>query len=273
MSGSEAPANRRVTPHARAVRGQINAVRVPKTAEVVAGALRSQIVRGELATGDALPREPELIAMFNISRPTMREAFRILESERLIEVRRGSRGGARVMSPETDNAAAQVGLVMQFRGVTVDSVYQARALMESSAIAAIKGKPEAELLERLEENLQVAREIVAGDSSEDNDLHVVSREFHTLLVDASGNGALSIFNDMICDIVDRGGAQFEKSRSREDFAKAQRIALKSHTRIYELLAAGDLEAADSLWRQHVSEVAESLARANPAGSTVLDLLS
>jgi len=257
---------------ARAGRRRNNAVRVPKTAEVVAASLRSRIVRGELATGDSLPREPELLAMFNISSPTMREAFRILESERLIEVRRGSRGGARVMSPQSGNAAAQVGLVMQFRGVTIDSVYQARALMESSAISAMRGRPDQTFLEQLQENLREAREILADDSNH-HELHVVSREFHSLIVDAAGNGALSIFNDMICDIVDRGGAQFERSRSAEEYAKAQRRAVKSHTKICDLLAEGDLEAADVLWRLHVSEVAINLARANPDGSTVLDLLS
>jgi GntR family transcriptional repressor for pyruvate dehydrogenase complex len=262
---SQATRGRDARPH--------RAVHVPKTAEVVAATLRARIVRGELAPGDSLPQEPELITLFNISRPTMREAFRILESERLIEVRRGSRGGARVMSPEIDNAAAQVGLIMQFRGVTVDSVYQARALMEAPAIAMMPVQPAAELLERLRENLDTARRIVSGDRPGNDELHVVSREFHSLLVDASGNGALTIFNDMICDIVDRGGALYERSRTAEDFSKAQRIALKSHTRIFELLAAGDMGEADTLWRKHVSEVAESLAWANPAGSTVLDLLS
>src|SRR5256885_7189092 len=71
-------------------------VRVPKAAELVAGHVRSQIVRGELSEGDALPPESALMEQFDISRPTLREAFRILESEGLITVRRGARGGARV---------------------------------------------------------------------------------------------------------------------------------------------------------------------------------
>src|SRR5439155_5195777 len=66
------------------------AVRVPKTAELVAAHLRRQIVRGELKEGDALPPETALMEQFNVSRPTLREAFRVLESEALITVRRGS---------------------------------------------------------------------------------------------------------------------------------------------------------------------------------------
>src|SRR4051794_8165047 len=67
-------------------------VRVPKTAELVARRIRRQIVTGELKEGDALPPESQLMADFTISRPTLREAFRILESEALITVRRGARG-------------------------------------------------------------------------------------------------------------------------------------------------------------------------------------
>ena len=69
-------------------------VKVPKTAELVATQLRNQIVRGDLREGDALPPEAALMAQFGVSRPTLREAFRVLESEALISVRRGARGGA-----------------------------------------------------------------------------------------------------------------------------------------------------------------------------------
>ena len=69
-------------------------VRAPKTAELIASQLRGQIVRGELKAGDTLPPEITLMEQFGVSRPTLREAFRILETESLIDVRRGSRGGA-----------------------------------------------------------------------------------------------------------------------------------------------------------------------------------
>jgi DNA-binding FadR family transcriptional regulator len=50
-------------------------------AELVADRIRRQIIRGEVRAGDALPPETALMESFGVSRPTLREAFRVLEAE------------------------------------------------------------------------------------------------------------------------------------------------------------------------------------------------
>ena len=110
-------------------------IRVPKTAELVAAELRRKIVRGELAEGDALASEAALMAEFAVSRPTLREAFRVLESESLISIRRGARGGARVQLPNGNVAASYAGLVLEYRGTTLQDVYDARTYIEAPCAA------------------------------------------------------------------------------------------------------------------------------------------
>ena len=107
-------------------------LRAVKTGEMIAAYLRGKIVRGELAEGDCLPAEVELMHQFDVSRPTLREAFRILETESLIEIRRGARG-ARIIAPSIEVAARYVGLLMQTSGTTVADVYEARSLLEPVA--------------------------------------------------------------------------------------------------------------------------------------------
>jgi len=97
-------------------------VRAPKTAELIASLYRRQIVRGELRPGDTLPSEQHLMTQFGVSRPTLREAFRILEAEDLISVKRGSRGGARVTQPSLAVAARYVGLLLQVQDTTIADV-------------------------------------------------------------------------------------------------------------------------------------------------------
>ncbi|WP_459976700.1 FadR/GntR family transcriptional regulator, partial [Mycobacterium avium] len=88
---------------------------VERAAEVIAGQIRRRIIRGELGEGEALPTENELLIQFGVSRPTLREAIRVLESESLIEVKRGSRGGIRVSVPRVEIAAHYTGLMLEYR--------------------------------------------------------------------------------------------------------------------------------------------------------------
>jgi GntR family transcriptional regulator, transcriptional repressor for pyruvate dehydrogenase complex len=112
------------------------AVRSPKTAELVAGTLRRMVVDGQLKDGDYLPNEAELMAHFGVSRPTLREAVRVLESERLVEVRRGSRTGARVRVPGPEIVARPAGLLLELSGATIADVITARSGIEPTCPAA-----------------------------------------------------------------------------------------------------------------------------------------
>src|SRR3546814_19711195 len=74
-----------------------------------------------------------LIAEFEVSRPTIREAVRILESEGLVTVARGARGGARVSSPNYEMVARAAGITLQSQGVTIGDLYEMRTLNEPTA--------------------------------------------------------------------------------------------------------------------------------------------
>src|SRR3954452_20596846 len=99
--------------------------RPQKLAEHIADQLRGQIVRRELADGQYLPVESELCAHFGTSRPTMREAFRILEAEGLLVIRRGGRFGPQVHAPDPVVVARSMGLLLQHQAVDLSDVYDA----------------------------------------------------------------------------------------------------------------------------------------------------
>lgn len=83
-------------------------MRVPKIAELIAEQIRAEIVAQRVREGDALPSESDLMASFGASRPSVREALRILEFEGLIAIRRGMRGGAVAARPDEQNLASRV---------------------------------------------------------------------------------------------------------------------------------------------------------------------
>ena len=102
--------------------------------EQIADELRRLIVAGELDEGDSLGHEPDLIERFGVSRPSLREALRILEAEGLITVVRGVLGGVVVHRPDQRQTARTAALVLQARNVSLADVFDARTIIEPAAV-------------------------------------------------------------------------------------------------------------------------------------------
>src|SRR5262245_65248684 len=105
----------------------------------IADEIRRLVVSGKVADGDWLGHEPELVARFRVSRPSLREALRILEAEGLISVVRGVRGGVIVHAPDHRLAARTAALVLQARNVSLADVHHARALLEPAVVSVVAG--------------------------------------------------------------------------------------------------------------------------------------
>ncbi len=250
-----------VTPVARAIR-------VPKTAELVAGYVRRQIVRGELQEGDALLPETALMEQFGVSRPTLREAFRVLESEALLTVRRGSHGGARVHVPKGDVAARYAGFVLQYRGTTLADLLEARAVIEPPCAGMLASRRSAADLRRLRTAVDEADRAI-----EDPNLGIrLQHEFHSLVVDLAGNETVKVLVGMVSDIID--AATFSKvarDAGTPGERAAQHTGHRSHRRLVEYIEVKDAAAAEQLWRKHIVETTAWLTD-SPTASTVLELL-
>ncbi|OBF89584.1 GntR family transcriptional regulator [Mycobacterium sp. 852002-51152_SCH6134967] len=228
-------------------------VRSPKTAELVAGTLRRMVVDGQLKDGDFLPNEAELMAHFGVSRPTLREAVRVLESERLVEVRRGSRTGARVRVPGPEIVARPAGLLLELSGVTIADLMTARAGIEPMAVRLLAESGSAEAFDELDGLLE--EHVPSG--WQNDTLAETTGDFHRRVVELSGNATLSIIAGMLHEITVRHNAFLFKERrpvSRADFDKLMR----SYRKLMQLLRSGDGAAAEAHWRKHLDTARELL---------------
>ena len=125
-------------PRQPSTRGQRRAKPREKPQQI-ADELRRLIISGELDEGDSLGHEPELIERFGVSRPSLREALRILEAEGLISVVRGVQGGVRVHRPDQRLTARTAALVLQARNVSLADVFEARTIIEPAAVRLVAG--------------------------------------------------------------------------------------------------------------------------------------
>jgi GntR family transcriptional repressor for pyruvate dehydrogenase complex len=230
-------------------------VRAPKTAELIAADLRRRIVRGELSPGATLPPEIQLMGQ---SRPTLREAFRILETETLISVRRGSRGGAQVMPPDLSAAARSVGLLLQIQGTTVDDVIEARLVIEPHCARLLARRRTRRDLADLRATLEQVR-AAAADPAE---RPVPLRRFHELVLARSGGKTLAVQGAVLIELLAvhqrlTGGAAAQSP------ARVERT-LKACEKLVALVEARNLDGAEEHWRRHLDADAKPLGKGRPA---------
>ena len=242
---------------------KVPSVRVPKTAELVAARVRRQIVRGELEEGEALMSEAELMVEFGVSRPTLREAFRILEVESLITVTRGSRGGARVHAPDISVAARYAGLLLQYSGTTLEDVQSARLVIEPPVARRLAEKRGVAVVEVLRAHIEEEK-ASQGDAPAFAEL---STRFHELLVELSGSQTLTLVVGMLHDIVE-SHARLTITLSQNP--KSIPRAIRSHEKLVDLIEASDADGAEQHWHKHMSFIARNMLNA-VGRKTVVDL--
>lgn len=231
-------------------RSNAEAVRVPKTAELVARQIRNAIIRGELSDGDTLPAEAHLIAEFEVSRPTIREAVRILESEGLVTVARGARGGARISSPNYGMIARAAGITLQSQNVTIGDIYEMRTLIEPPAARLVAERNSETAVPVLRQHVETEMSLIKDRIS----AALAIAEFHRLMIEQAGNKSLIMISQAFAGLVEEHLKLAQRREPESDptvLEKRTRYGLKSHSKLVDLIEAKDGPAAEAHWREHM----------------------
>ncbi|MFC4944300.1 FadR/GntR family transcriptional regulator [Pseudonocardia sp. GCM10023141] len=245
-------------------------LRIPKAAVLAAESIRRRIVRGELRTDELLPPESELLRQFGISRPTLREAMRILESEGLISVKRGMHGGARVRAPDADSAAHYVAVLLEFNDTRLVDVHETQAVLEIGAVRVLAERAGAESVEVLRKLLDTEEDTL-GDAARFN---VASANFHAELVEQSGLQTMALMARMLSSIVRRHGVAVAAAQQPTG-SRPPRWQVTSHDvhrSVLDLILVRDGRRASELWLAHARANHRATLAALPK-NTVLDLFA
>jgi DNA-binding FadR family transcriptional regulator len=252
-------------------------VRAPKTAELIATHLRRQIVRGELTPGETLPPEVELMEQYGVSRPTLREAFRILETEALISVRRGSRGGAQVMAPDISVAARYMGLLLQIQGTTIDDLYQARMISEPACARLLAKRRTQQDLDDLNAIIDELKQVVdAGPEAvpDPGQWSGLTYRFHELVMERCGNRTLALQGAVLADIVATHlRVRVAQSLDETESPKRFRRLIKSYRKFVLLVETKDADGAEEHWRNHMEMAGKYLLKDELTNKPVVDLFA
>lgn len=237
----------------------------PKMAELVAAEIRREILRGEHAPGESISSEATLMERFDVSRPTLREALRLLEAQQLITVRRGSHRGPIATLPDAAISARSLALLLHLRKGTVADIYQFRAIFEP---------PAARMAATLatDDEIDVLRDILEAEYEAASDFSVftvLAWRFHSELVRLSGNVAMALVAESFERISRRHAVEY--MAAVDDSEGESQLSYRAHKHLVDLLADRHGDRAEAFWARHMVAAGERLL-ANIETLSIIELI-
>jgi GntR family transcriptional repressor for pyruvate dehydrogenase complex len=231
-------------------------IAVTTAVDATVDVLRDEIL--DLADGEWLGSEDDLLERLGISRPTLRQAARLLEAEELLVVKRGLNGGLFARRPSTDAVARIASVYLRAERTTVvDLARSWFLLLEQSARLAAE---EANAEERacLVEELADMRASIAPDDPQA--LFSATQTFALRLADLSHSPTARLFTRVLSTLIANAPA---------DLRPVPGLASLSHTkgsdlqRVAAAIRAGDGALAARNIRRHGEQVIRWLIEQMP----------
>jgi GntR family transcriptional regulator, transcriptional repressor for pyruvate dehydrogenase complex len=213
--------------------------------EGIVSQIRQLVAEGHIKPGDQLPSERELSEKLRVSRASVREAIRALESLGLVEIRIGA--GTYVASPAHTLLSPLASVTLQQRDVLLD-IFEARKTIEPEIAAFAARRAGAEEIERMEEILaEQARQIAAGDTGVEADT-----AFHALLAQAAKNKVFLKLNEAIVDSL------YETRERSLAIGGRPARSLQGHREILGAIRARDAARARTAMLAHLRAIEQNV---------------
>ncbi|RYF50459.1 MAG: FadR family transcriptional regulator [Comamonadaceae bacterium] len=222
------------------VRATMSAMKVVgrKTARLVAGQIVQDIGTEGLTR---LPSEAELLERYEVSRPSLREALRILEMYGVISIRPGPGGGTRVNQVASSQFASASSLYFHLLGLTLRNVLNTRLQVEP-------------LMARLASERVKSGVAWAPDEAEGSGENAESGSFHFSVARFTGDPILLLFADGLRSIYVDESADEKVPRNELPV---------SHDQISDAIRSGDSEKSERLMREHIRSYLDALEKNCP----------
>ena len=184
-----------------------------KVFQEVVAQIEEAILAGRIETGQTLPSERDLKAMFQISRGTLREALRVLEQKGLIEIRLGVGGGSVVRSVDAGSVSESLGLLIRSQKVSLNHLAEFREAVEGSIAAQAAERRSASDIRKLKDLLEVARSCVRTGHGRRAEFLEVDKQIHMTIAATTQN---PIYQSVLTSIHDNIHRYYDRFLSMDD---------------------------------------------------------
>ena len=227
-------------------------IRSNKAPQQIISQIRKLILEGKLLPGDKLSPENKLMEQFNVSKQTLREALRALEFIGLIEINKGTSGGARMVEMDSQIALELLANYLYFKKLSIHHLNEARKVMEpyAAGIAAesISDK-EKDMLKNLIE--QARKEYADGltTGAFNSDLR-----FHCVIANSTKNPLIILIVDFIESLMADTKSKIKPNK------KMLTSIVDAHERIYEAIVKKNPDRAREEMCRHITEVEDYMLK-------------
>ena len=219
--------------------------RILGASEQVASEIQHYIQREGLGPGDFLGREEDLAADFGVSRPTLREALKLLASGNLIRANKGPGGGIFValtadqgMSRSLSNAIA---MMLETNAVTLQELLEARLVLEVPLAGQAAYRADA----------GTVRELRAALAAEDE------AALHRIVAATAGNRMVQAFTDWVFEVLQPSLMEVIGS------AVVQSALVEQHEALIAAIEKGDAPRAERAMKEHLLYLGDVLRMVQP----------
>jgi GntR family transcriptional repressor for pyruvate dehydrogenase complex len=231
----------------------LKAVEKRRAYEDIVKQIRDLIEKGRLKKGDQLPTERELTDTFKVSRATVREAIRTLESMMLVESRQGN--GTYVLASSEEALVQPLAAALFHEKDDLMDIFYIRKLIEPSIAQLAAGSATRDEIKELEEILgKQEQDIENGVNSLETD-----SAFHTMLARMAKNRALGRLLLAIVDLL---------AQTREEYLQNEERAhssLRGHQKVLSDIKDGVCAAAKVAMLHHLDNVEELIFKKKKGG--------
>lgn len=208
--------------------------------------IEGAIARGELRPGQRLPSERELVTQFGASRPTVREALRVLESSGVIRSRPGDPNGPEILPFSPTGLAKQITRLAQIEEMSIAELVSFRMILDGSAnLLAARLRSDAELAE-IEQTLVVMENAIDRGFDQFSEADVA---FHDAVATASRNSLIQVCNKVVRGVV--LSLISDKLTRAHNSTELMRESLQHHQEVLQAIRDGDGPAAARISRQNL----------------------
>ncbi len=209
--------------------------------EQVISYIQENIDKNIFKIGEKLPTERSLAEQLNVSRGTLRDAFRVLESKKIIETRPG---GGRILLKAIDSIiSVEDDILVELKNSKMLDLIEARELLEVGMCALVCTRITDEEIQEIEDLLQRQKE--------ENDFSS-SSYFHLALAAACDNHVLENFIKLNMQLIKEVRDQNFINKNH------QSQAFEEHLELLNAIKERDILKSEQAVRRHFINMRERL---------------